>query len=115
MLMFQNGLFASFIPEILMVLAYLVCLLTPGVKSHESNVDQTQLVAQVSNYVPQQISSTKIYTADFHAPIEIISFTQNSHLPIVRKDTYLSYNSPFSTSDGLSYVDFSRPPPAFVS
>jgi hypothetical protein len=115
MLMFQNGLFASFIPEIVMVLAYLVCLFTPGFKSHESNVDQTHIVAQVSNYVPQQISSHKIYTADFHVVAEMNADTKEILLPFVEKDTCHLYKSPFSTSDGLSYVDFSRPPPTFVS
>jgi len=115
MLMFQNGLLASFIPEILMVLAYLVCLFTPGFKSHNSNAEQTQIVAQISTFVPQQISSYTVSTADFQIGVEIITDTKQSFPPFVGKDSCLSYESSFSTSDGLSYVGFSRPPPTFVS
>lgn len=115
MLMFQNGLLASFIPEILMVLAYLVCLFTPGFKSHDTSVEQTQIVAQVLSYTPQQISTYTVSTADFYIGNELITDTKQSLPPIVGKDTYLSYESSFSTSDGLRYVDFSRPPPIFVS
>jgi len=115
MLMFQNGLLASFIPEILMVLAYLVCLFTPGFNSHNSNVEQAQIVAQVSSYTPQQVSTYTVSTADFHVGIEIIAEINQSFTPFVEKDSCLSYESSFSTSDGLSYVDFSRPPPTLVS
>ena len=115
MLMFQNGLLATFIPEILMVLAYLVCLFTPGFKSHNSNVEQTHIVAQVSSYTPQQVSTYTISTADFHVGIELLTEVKEFFVPFVEKDTFLSYELSFSTSDGLSYVDFSRPPPAFVS
>ena len=115
MLMFQNGLLASFIPEILMVLAYLVCLFTPGFKSHDSNVEQTQIVAQISTYVPQQISAYTVSTADFQIGAELITDTKQLIPPFVGKDASLSYESSFSTSDGLSFVGFSRPPPTFVS
>ena len=115
MLMFQNGLLVTFIPEILMVLAYLVCLFTPGFNSHNSNTEQAQIVAQVSTYVPQQITVYTVSTADFQIGAEIITDTKQSLPPVVGKDTHLSYESSFSTSDGLSYVDFSRPPPSLVS
>ena len=115
MLMFQNGLLATFIPEILMVLAFLVCLFTPGFKSHNSSVEQAQIVAQVASFTPQQISTYTILTTDFHIDAEIITDTKQPLPPDNGKDTCLPYESSFSTSDGLSYVGFSRPPPTFVS
>ena len=115
MLMFQNGLLTSFIPEILMVLAYLVCLFTPGVKSHASNIEQTQIVAQASQVVFQSNSSYQVTVKDFQVVSETISAPCTTPLPIVETDTSPLFESPFSTSDGLSYVDFSRPPPTILT
>ena len=47
--MFENGLFASFIPEILMVLAYLFCFVAPGFKTEKQSTELTQNVVHVSN------------------------------------------------------------------
>jgi len=115
MLMFQNGLLASFIPEILMVLAYLVCLFTPGFKSQNSSIEQAQIIAEVSSYAPQQISTYKITVKDFQKDPETISESCKFPLTFVNTDTSPSFELSFSTSDGLSYVDFSRPPPTILT
>ena len=115
MLIFQNGLFATFIPEILMVIGYILCLLAPGIKSHNTSEDQAPVVALVSSYEQQkQISAYQLHTHYFQTT-EIVS-DKKQLLPLfVKTITNITYESSFSTSNGLSYVDFSRPPPTIIS
>ena len=115
MLMFQNGLLATFIPEILMVLGYVLCIIAPGLKPHISPVDQTAATVQVSTYEPQkQNSAYKVYISDFQ-PAEPLVEAKKTPLRFIEKAINITVESHFSTSDGLSYVDFSRPPPSFIS
>lgn len=115
MLMFQNGLLATFIPEILMVLGYVLCLIAPGLKQHTSPVDQTSAIVQVSTCEPQkQHLAYKVSVLDFQ-PVEPVDDTKHTPLLFIEKAINITVESHFSTSDGLSYVDFSRPPPSFIS
>ena len=115
MFMFQSGLLATFIPELFMVIGFVLCILTPGFQSHYSNTEQSQLTIQVTGYEPQQIASYQLTYSDFHVDAQT-EVDNNQALPyFIVKDTYIAFNSSFSTSDGLSFVDFSRPPPAIVS
>jgi len=113
--MFQNGLLVTFIPEILMVIGYVLCLFTPGITSQNPSAEPLQMVAHVSSYEQQQISTYQLSYTDFQIPADVNTDIKQILPFSVQKDTYLSFESPFSTSDGLSFVDFSRPPPAFVS
>ena len=115
MLIFQNGLFATFIPEILMVIGYILCLFAPGIKSHESSVDQVTTISVVSTFEPQkQISAYQLNIHDFQTT-EITSDNKQS-LPLYFKIAInIIYESPFSTSNGVSYGEFSRPPPVLLS
>jgi len=113
--MFQNGLLATFIPEIIMVLGYILCLLTPGYNQPNTKTEQTQLVTHVTSNVPQQLSTYKLTYQDFQVAPEINEGISCPIPPFVEKDTFQTFKSPFSTSDGLSYVDFSRPPPTILS
>ncbi|MDD4970002.1 MAG: hypothetical protein PHT07_11310 [Paludibacter sp.] len=115
MLMFQNGLLATFIPEILMVLGFVLCILTAGFQSHNSTVEHTQLVAQISNYEPQQVSSYQLTYRDFQVTAEVVDEISPTQPHIIVEDNNIAYESPFSTSDGLTFVDFSRPPPTILS
>lgn len=113
--MFQNGLLATFIPEILMVLGYVLCLIVPGFKSHNSSPVQGSEITHVTTFEPQkQISSYKVSIHDFQ-PVEPVSETKISLPLFIEKAINITIDSHFSTSDGLSYVDFSRPPPTFIS
>jgi hypothetical protein len=116
MFMFQNGLLATFIPEVLMVLAYVLCLIAPGSKPHASHVEQGVLVANVTTYEPQkQISGYKVSIHDFQ-PVETKTDTKETLQFFIEKAINVTVEPHFSTSDGLSYVDFSRPPPSqFIS
>ncbi len=115
MLMFQNGLLATFIPELFMVIAFLLCLFTPGFQATDSTSEQAPIVAQVSSFERHQVLSYQLSAYDFHVKAEKNSHTELAVPPFVVKTILNSYESSFSTSDGLSYVDFSRPPPAFLS
>ena len=113
MFMFQNGLLATFIPDILMAIGYLLCLIAPNLKTHNSSTEQTQVIVQVSPVEHQQLSVYHVTISDFQQYVESISDIK----PVISYFTVIIkiFESTFSTSDGLSYVDFSRPPPTFLS
>ena len=115
MFMFQNGLLVTFIPEILMVIGYVLCLFVPGNPIQSSSTDQSPVTAHVITFHQQkhisgyQVSVHDFQSVDILADIELIPAyfisTQIKRAPV----------SHFSTSDGLSFVDFSRPPPVTIS
>ena len=114
--MFQNGLLATFIPEILMVLGYVLCILTPGFRSHnDSGADQGSVVTKVISFEQQkQISAYQVSIHDFQS-VEAEPDTKQPLFYFIEKAINFTCESHFSTSDGLSYVDFSRPPPFRLS
>jgi hypothetical protein len=114
MLMFQSGLLSTFIPEIIMVIGFVLCLFTPGFQSHNTSVENTSIVAQVSNFDSNKTSAYQVSSYDFQNHTETV-LIQKQYLPLfVEKSKIIAIESPFSTSNGLSYVDFSRPPPFFL-
>ena len=115
MLMFQNGLLATFIPEILMVLGYILCLITPGLKSDKTEVQHTQLVTRVTYSNQNQTTTYQLTSRDFQTTSEFIP-ESNQSLPHLIQQTVIVFSRSLDfTSDGLSYVSFSRPPPSFIS
>jgi hypothetical protein len=116
MFMFQNGLLATFIPEILMVLGYVLCLFVPGFKSHNNSVgDQGSVVTKVISFEQQkQVSAYQVSIHDFQS-VEPVPDTKQPLSYYIERAINFTSESHFSTSDGLSYVDFSRPPPFFLS
>jgi hypothetical protein len=115
MFMFQNGLLVTFIPEILMVIGYVLCLFAPGLKPTNSTIDQSPFISQVVTVEQQnQNSAYQVSYSDFQIP-EITPEKIQFILPFVEKETTNTSDLNFSTSDGLSYVGFSRPPPFSVS
>ncbi len=115
MFMFQNGLLISFIPEILMVIGYVLCLLTPAVKPQETQIDACALVMQVSAIEHSTVSSYQTSYHDFQAQAELVEASKPELPLFVPQEIRINYKSTFSTTDGLSYVDFTRPPPGFIS
>ena len=109
--MFQNGLLATFIPEIFMVIGFVLCLFTPGFQSHNSTVENASIIAHVSYTESRQIATYELTAYDFKNHAETV-LVKKQYLPLfVEKSKLITFESPFSTSDGLSYVVFSRPPP----
>ena len=113
--MFQNGLLATFIPEILMVIAYVLCLFTPGFKSENTSVEQASVVIQTANFEHQSNSTYQLSAQDFQFVAEIIPEYNPTISPFSEKAAFNFYESSFLISDGLSFVDFSRPPPTFIA
>ena len=115
MFMFQNGLLMSFIPEILMVIGYVLCLFTPAVKPQNDAFDSSAVVLLVSTAEHQSISSYQVTFSDFQNHAEFVTIKKQVLSIFIQKVVPINYKSTFSTTDGLSYVDFSRPPPGFLS
>lgn len=115
MLMFENGILATFIPEILMVIGFVLCLFTPGFISNNSNSEQAPIVAQVSTFEHKQTASYQLSTYHFQTTPEVVPDVHCSLPRFIENVIINRFETSFSTSDGLSFVDFSRPPPFFLS
>lgn len=115
MFMFQNGLLVTFIPEILMVIGYVLCLFASGNPSQSSSTVQDAATAQVITFDQQkQVSGYQVSIHDFQ-PFEATAEIQQTSAHFIPVTIKSAFESLFSTSDGLSFVDFSRPPPVIVS
>ena len=115
MLMFQSGLLATFIPEVFMVIAFVLCLFTPGFKPADSTSQQSSIVAHVSTFEHRQTITYQSSTYEFQAAVASVPEKESSLPRYNEKVIPIAFEFCFSTSDGLSFVDFSRPPPAFLS
>lgn len=113
--MFENGILATFIPEILMVIGFVLCLFTPGFQSNKSTNDQTPIVAQVSTYNYQSTTNNQQSTYKFELETEAVSEAKYSLPRFIENAITITFESHFSTSEGISFIDFSRPPPHFFS
>ena len=111
MLMFDNAIFASFIPQILMLLGYFACLLAPVhhrlekyevepaqiITYTQPTVDSTHAIAHFQNYINQ--------TGD-------ICETQSLSAPPADSSVIIFPCLLLETNQGLLSKLFSRPPPA---
>jgi len=85
--MFQYGFLTTFIPELLMVVGFALCIIP---------------------------AAFRVTIAEFQK-IEVTVDKRQSFPPVVEKTLRIRSNFHFSTSEGLTFVDFSRPPPALLS
>ena len=115
MLMFQSGLLATFIPEVLMVIGFVLCLFTPSFKASNSSTEQAPIVAHISTFERQQTATYELSAYDFQIVAESITKPTYSLPRFIETPIFNRFEYRFCTSDGLSFVDFSRPPPAFLS
>jgi len=112
--MFQNGLLATFIPEFIMVVGYVLCLLAPSFNPQNSTTHQASVNVQVVNYEQQQSSVYQLSTFDFRTITAVDSEIKPSLPRYVKTTVFISYVSSFLLSNGLSFIDFSRPPPSLI-
>ena len=108
--MFENGLMATFIPEILMVLGFLFCLISPGLKTEQSTEN---LPSKVINATTIQQTETSVYVFknyNFQSQ-QAIDAEQTLQVSTVFKIQQSLIFLTFQTKDGLFHVQFSRPPP----
>lgn len=112
--MFQTGLLATFIPEILMVIGYLVCLFVsnPTTESNTASINTT--VVQSASIERVQVSTYSVSTSDFMFVEQPV--VANLTPPVYRStEASVPFLEPyFQLSGSLSYVQFSRPPPVFI-
>ena len=113
MLMFENGLLASFIPEILMVVGYLICLFAPNIKENpqpETNlVNIVQITSLKSTSSNTLISNSFQYEQSAAASAEEFTIVSPTHSGSI----FFNYD-PFLPK-GIQFFLFSRPPPILHS
>lgn len=111
MLMFDSGIFSSFIPQIIMVLGYIFCLIAPGHFQSEkqpivsSNIEFVQPVAYSQNTTSAAFIFWQDIIADTHWE------QPKKTLPHFKQ---IIINIPtvfFETQGKFSTKLFSRPPP----
>ena len=109
--MFENGLLASFIPELLMVLAYLFCFAAPGLKTEKQASELTPKVVRVTANHSFTVSLYEVSQHDFRSENQAIksdlktyTFSKSQLITALPKLF-------FQTSSGQNTTRFCRPPP----
>lgn len=119
MLMFDNSIFASFIPQLLMLLGYLSCIFAPILPSLTSTPSEHVAPEIEIDYVERAASITSVsksdnyfYYFDFQYDVECVH-ESNTTFNVDFKEKEISYGKKESTliDEFFSYSLFSRPPP----
>jgi hypothetical protein len=113
--MFQNGLMATFIPEIIMVIAYIYCLFVPNINVDNSAVELSIEIVQVTTLEQTTESTYRVLNFDTQYTQQAIPVEPLPNVCPVNEVTSPYSELLFEISDGLSFVQFSRPPPFFLS
>ena len=114
MFMFQNGLLATFIPEIIMVIAYLVCLIVPGNKQVTTSQSETASITTISNYHSNTSSTYSTYVLHFSLFEAVLDNILEPAIYFSDQITYSQYDYEWLLTKRLSFTQFSRPPPSIV-
>lgn len=112
MMMFDNSVFASFIPQILMVIGYLSCLLAPGYFKSEHN--ELPVVQQIE--IKQNCNESSIHIYDLSDCVQYAVLNtdeQTVHHQVVNEVFTDHFLSP-RLCNGIPFLLFSRPPPFTV-
>lgn len=113
--MFESGLLTSFVPEILMVIGYLLCLFVPHQSTNNSPIEYTTIVAHAATVEHAQTSTYVVSITDFKVTaIKILVESVQFHAFVQKSLGYFSETS-FGVSAGLTFIQFSRPPPSAIS
>lgn len=111
MLMFDNAIFASFIPQILMLLGYFACLLAPvHHRLEKQEVESAQIIAYTQPTVVdsnQAIAHFQNYTNQ----ADDICEPQSLSAPPADTSVLIFPDLLLETNQGLLSKLFSRPPP----
>jgi len=114
MFMFQTGLLATFIPEVLMVIGYLLCLFVSNPTTESSTASVNATVVQSASIERVQVSTYSVSSRDFmfvEQPV-VVDVTPPAYCSTEATTSFLEQY--FQLSGSLSYVQFSRPPPFFI-
>jgi len=112
--MFQTGLLATFIPELLMVLGYLLCLFVSNPTPTNDAITINSVAVQSASIERVQASTYSVSSADFIFVAQPIEFNTTPPIYCSIKLNSLFFEHYFQLSGSLTYVQFSRPPPFIV-
>jgi hypothetical protein len=117
-MMFDNILFASFIPQILMVAGYIMCLSASVSSSHASEVKEITLKEPHQEFVSAEnkIEAGNTFQFEDYFSVSAIIPCEESIKPIYHfplKFPLVNLTSCIST--GFFTALFCRPPPAFIA
>lgn len=117
MLLFDNILFATLIPQLLMFLGLVTCFTESYLSSFfEKNIDEKELTITLEYSEKEQNHDVSIiHFDDFTPEITSILYSnlKNNSFEKYKKVFYPNYSQPFHIAKN-SYVFFSRPPPVFT-
>ena len=112
--MFQTGLLATFIPEVIMVLAFILCLLGPVKNDYRSGFQFSTEIVSMRGIELQlhRSNSSSVYHFEFKIvqAAEVVEQCLILH-PNVESFTFFDYQH-YELTNALSFVQFSRPPPS---
>ncbi len=112
--MFQTGLLATFIPEILMVIGYLLCLFVSNPSPETETVAINQIATYSSGFERVQASTYSVRTSDFQFVEQPVVVDVAPLIYCSSEPDTLFVEPYFQLSDSRAYVQFSRPPPVFI-
>ncbi|MFV0472458.1 MAG: hypothetical protein ACK5L7_10595 [Paludibacteraceae bacterium] len=118
MLMFDNAIFASFVPQFLMILGFFSCIVVPGLSQQNENPEQSSAVVAVNTVYYQggairkktvafQVSTHKYFGEDIITPSN-----DNRQKQLLSPISYSEHQTVFEKTEFYSCL-FSRPPPSF--
>ena len=112
--MFDNGIFAYFIPQIIMVVAYVSCVFAPINQSQQTEdivAEKFTIASELSSNVTVK---TEFNFSDFNAEFQIINVDNEIHF-VSQNNFVVLYNyRGFDLPERTSGCKFSRPPPRFI-
>ena len=113
MLMFDNGIFASFIPQIIMVVAYISCFIAPTNKNQQAEITSTDKILVVTNLDSSDSTEIALNCIDFYPNFQGIK--NNASIQFFRRVIVveIAQNQHFQLFDKAPTSHFSRPPPTF--
>jgi len=113
MLMFSSGILATFIPELIMVIGFVMCLVNPNFNTKQQTLELNSVVVQVTANQHSQLSTYQLTVQDFQVIID--SSVASKPLNPTFVERVFNFGYKFSTSDSFKFFYFSRPPPTFLS
>lgn len=115
MLMFDNSIFASFVPQIIMLIGYLSCLLMPGYYLSEQ---KAAVIAQQFEFTQSvsELPSVQATTFNYCYQQKDDATVQEEKIQICPAVNSFVYFVDFEIDlqNSFSFTLFSRPPPALV-
>lgn len=116
--MFDNAIFASLIPQFLMVLGFFSVIIAPSLTSSDkSNTNKELTVELFSVSSVNQNKDNSLHFENYNHQTQVVISTQNAQIckiPIITEISYPFFDIQLLKNE-VSFSHFSRPPPYFVS